>query len=48
LVGSFATAAAVPGLVPSVKKTVIDPIDEKEPMIEENRKKPMRKRVSRL
>ncbi len=39
LVGSLATAAAVAGLVASVKKTVIDPIDEKETMIEENRKK---------
>ena len=47
LVGSLATAAAVAGLVASVKKTVIDPIDEKEAMIEENRKKAMRKRVSR-
>ncbi|HFM9264511.1 TPA: DUF3042 family protein [Enterococcus faecium] len=47
LVGSLATAAAVAGLVASVKKTVIDPIDEKEAMIEENRKKVMRKRVSR-
>ena len=37
LVGSLATAAAVAGLVASVKKTVIDPIDEKEAMIEENR-----------
>lgn len=47
LVGSLATVAAVAGLVTSVKKTVIDPIDEKEAMIEENRKKAMRKRVSR-
>ena len=46
LVGSLA-AAAVAGLVASVKKTVIDPIDKKEAMIEENRKKAMRKRVSR-
>ena len=47
LVGSLATAAAVAGLVASGKKTVIDPIDEKETMIEENRKKAMRKRVAR-
>lgn len=47
LVGSLATVAAVASLVTSVKKTVIDPIDEKEAMIEENRKKAMRKRVSR-
>ena len=47
LLGSHSTAAAFAGLVSSVKKTVIDPIDEKEAMIEENRKKAMRKRVSR-
>ncbi|OJG80833.1 hypothetical protein RV14_GL000377 [Enterococcus ratti] len=47
VVGSLATAAAVVGLAASIKKTVIDPIDEKEAMIEENRKKAMRKRVSR-
>ena len=40
--GGLATAAAVAGLVASVKKTVIDPIDKKEAMIEENRKKAMR------
>lgn len=47
LVGSLATVAAVAGAVATIKKTVIDPIDEKESMIEENRKKAMRKRVSR-
>jgi predicted histidine transporter YuiF (NhaC family) len=47
LLGTLATAAAVAGLAASVKKTVIDPIDEKESMIEENRKKAMRKRVAR-
>lgn len=47
LVGSLATVAAVAGVVASVKKTVIDPIDEKESMIEENRKKAIRKRVAR-
>lgn len=30
-----------------VKKTVIDPIEEKEAKIEENRRKAQRKRVSR-
>ena len=47
LVGSLATVAAVAGAVATIKKTVIDPIDEKESMIEENRRKAMRKRVSR-
>lgn len=40
-VGAAAAAASV------VKKTVIDPIDEKEKFIDENRKKAARKRVSR-
>ncbi|MBL1227372.1 DUF3042 family protein [Enterococcus sp. BWR-S5] len=47
LVGTVATAAAVAGLAFTVKKTVIDPIEEKEDMIEENRKKAMRKRIAR-
>ena len=47
LVGSLATAAAVAGLVASVKKTVIDPIDEQQALNEEKRKRAMRKSVSR-
>ena len=47
LVGTVATIAAAASVVMTVKKQVIDPIDEKEAMIEENRKKAMRKRVSR-
>ncbi|GGC75453.1 DUF3042 family protein [Enterococcus wangshanyuanii] len=47
LVGTAATCAAVIGLAATIKKTVIDPIEEKEDMIEENRKKAMRKRISR-
>lgn len=47
LVGTVATAGLVAGFVTAVKKTVLDPIDEKEAMIEENRKKAMRKRVTR-
>ncbi|KAF1304257.1 MULTISPECIES: DUF3042 family protein [Enterococcus] len=47
LVGTLATVAAAAGFVFAVKKQVIDPIDEKEAMIEENRKKAMRKRVAR-
>lgn len=46
-VGSLVTCAAVAGFVATVKKTVFDPIEEKENMIEENRKKAMRKRISR-
>lgn len=39
LVGTLATVAAAGAFVVTVKKQVIDPIDEKEAMIEENRKK---------
>ncbi|MGX7351846.1 hypothetical protein RU97_GL001264 [Enterococcus canis] len=47
LIGTAVTAATVAAFVAGVKKTVIDPIDQKENMIEENRKKAMRKRVAR-
>ena len=47
LVGTLATVAAAGAFVTAVKKQVIDPIDEKEAMIEENSKKAMRKRVAR-
>lgn len=47
VVGTLATAAAVAGFAVAVKKQVIDPIDEKEAMVEENRKKAMRKRIAR-
>ncbi|WP_339101770.1 DUF3042 family protein [Candidatus Enterococcus clewellii] len=47
LVGTAVTVAAVAGLAFTVKKTVIDPIEEKEDMIEQNRKKAMRKRIAR-
>lgn len=47
VVGTLATVAAATGFAVAVKKQVIDPIDEKEAMIEENRKKAMRKRVTR-
>ncbi|MFV0559523.1 MAG: DUF3042 family protein [Enterococcus sp.] len=47
LIGSLTTVATVAGLVATVKKTVIDPIDEKEAMIEENRKKARRKSAAR-
>lgn len=47
IVGTLATVAAAAGFVTAVKKQVIDPIDEKEAMIEENRKKAARKRIAR-
>ena len=47
LIGGLTTAAIVAGFAATVKKKVIDPIDQKEAMIEENRKKAMRKRISR-
>ncbi|OJG73922.1 hypothetical protein RV12_GL000503 [Enterococcus quebecensis] len=47
LVGTAVTCAAVVGFAATIKKTVLDPIEEKEDMIEENRKKAMRKRVAR-
>ncbi|BAL62530.1 DUF3042 family protein [Melissococcus plutonius] len=47
LFGTALTCATVAGFSAMVKKTVIDPIEEKEDMIEENRKKAMRKRVAR-
>jgi gas vesicle protein len=47
LVGTAVTCAAMMGLAATVKKTIIDPIEEKENMIEANRKKAMRKRVTR-
>jgi hypothetical protein len=46
-VGTAVTCAAMMGLAATVKKTIIDPIEEKEDMIEANRKKAMRKRVTR-
>lgn len=47
LVGTAVTSAAVVGLAATIKKTVIDPIEEKEEMIDQNRKKAMRKRIAR-
>lgn len=45
--GTVATAALVAGLVMGVKKKVIDPIDQQESKIDENRKKAQRKRIAR-
>ena len=47
LVGTVLTSAAVIGVATTIKKTVIDPIEEKEDMIDQNRKKAMRKRIAR-
>ena len=44
--GVVGTAAAVAGAVYAVKKTIIDPEEEKAAYIQENRKKAARKRVS--
>lgn len=47
LTGTLATAAVVAGFVLGVKKTIIEPIEEKETKIQENRKKANRKRIAR-
>ena len=44
--GVIATPATVAGAVFAVKKTIIDPEEEKEAFVQENRKKAARKRVS--
>ena len=48
LVGTAITVAALAGVATTIKKTVIDPIEEKEDMIEEKKKfgKESRKEVS--
>ncbi|VTS29055.1 putative uncharacterized protein ORF 3 [Streptococcus pseudoporcinus] len=45
--GVLATAATVAGTVFAVKKTIIEPEEEKEAFVEENRKKAARRRVAR-
>ncbi|AUC25184.1 DUF3042 family protein [Streptococcus uberis] len=45
--GVVATAATVAGAVFAVKKTIIDPEEEKMAFVEENRKKAARRRVAR-
>lgn len=47
LVGTVATIAAAASIVMTVKKQVIDPIDEQQALNEEKRKRAMRKSVSR-
>ena len=44
--GIVGTAAAVAGAVFAVKKTIIDPEEEKIAFAEENRKKAARRRIS--
>ena len=45
--GVVATALTVASAVFAVKKTIIDPEEEKEAFVEENRKKAARRRVAR-
>ncbi|HGA2975243.1 TPA: DUF3042 family protein [Streptococcus agalactiae] len=45
--GVVATAATLAGAAFAIKKTIIEPEEEKIAFIEENRKKAARKRVSR-
>jgi Na+/phosphate symporter len=45
--GTFATIAATVGVVSAIKKTVIEPIEKKEAMIEANRRKANRKSRAR-
>ena len=45
--GVVGTAATVAGAVFAVKKTIIEPEEQKAAFIEENRKKAARKRIAR-
>ncbi|MEO1772850.1 MULTISPECIES: DUF3042 family protein [Enterococcus] len=45
--GTLATAAIVAGFLVGVKKKVIEPLEEKESKVDENRKKARRKRIAR-
>ncbi|MDT2597005.1 DUF3042 family protein [Enterococcus dongliensis] len=45
--GTLTAAAVVAGVVMGVKKKVIDPIEERDSKIDENRKKARRKRIAR-
>ncbi|MDN6639528.1 MAG: DUF3042 family protein [Tetragenococcus sp.] len=47
IVGSLATTAATACLVQTVKKQVIEPVEEREAQIDENRKKARRKSFAR-
>lgn len=47
LTGTVATVATVAGVALAVKKAVIDPIDEQEALIDEKRKRALRKSRAR-
>lgn len=47
LAGTATTLAALTGVALGVKKVLIEPIEEKEELIEDNRKKAMRKSRAR-
>jgi hypothetical protein len=47
VVGSLATTAATIGLLATIKKQVIDPIEEKEALIDEKRRHAHRKSFAR-
>lgn len=47
VVGSLITTAATVSLIAAIKKTVIDPIEEKEAIQDENRRKANRKSYAR-
>lgn len=47
LAGTTVTVATLAGLLYGVKKTVIEPIEEKENQVEDNRRKAMRKSHAR-
>ena len=47
LAGSTATVATLAGILYGVKKVVIEPIEEKENLVEDNRRKAMRKSRAR-
>lgn len=47
LAGTTVTVATLAGIVYGVKKTVIEPIEEKEEQVEDNRRKAMRKSRAR-
>lgn len=46
VLGTIATISAVAGCVYAFKKTVVEPIEEREAILDEHRKRAMRKRRS--
>ncbi len=47
LTGTSVTIATIAGIVYGVKKTIIEPLEEKEQQIDDNRRKAMRKSRAR-